>query len=220
MQTQVYSIDEIREIVAPIAKQHGVDKVFLFGSYARGDATPASDVDLCVDAPKLRGLFALGGLYADLEDALKKSIDVVTTGSLKYNKDEAFLENLRKDRVLLYELPNRDAQILAHILEYCNRIERTLSRFGKDFDVFLEDQDYMDSVSMNLLQIGELAGKFSDAYVQKAKPEMDWRAIKNMRNMFAHDYGSMDKDRIWQTATEDVPALKAYCERALTEDFK
>ena len=97
-------IDEIREIVAPIAKQHGVDKVFLFGSYARGDATPASDVDLCVDAPKLRGLFALGGLYADLEDALKKSIDVVTTGSLKYNKDEAFLENLRKDRVLLYEL--------------------------------------------------------------------------------------------------------------------
>jgi len=100
MQTQVYSIDEIREIVAPIAKQHGVDKVFLFGSYARGDATPASDVDLCVDAPKLRGLFALGGLYADLEDAL----NVVTTGSLKYNKDEAFLENLRKDRVLLYEL--------------------------------------------------------------------------------------------------------------------
>ena len=39
-----------------------------------------------------------------LEDALKKSIDVVTTGSLKYSNDEAFLENLRKDRVLLYEL--------------------------------------------------------------------------------------------------------------------
>ena len=46
MQKQVYSIDEIRKIVTPIAKQHGVDKVFLFGSYARGDATPASDVDL------------------------------------------------------------------------------------------------------------------------------------------------------------------------------
>ena len=105
--------------------------------------------------------------------------------------------------------PDRDVQILTHILEYCTRIEKTLFRFGREFDVFLEDQDYMDSVSMNLLQIGELA-----------KPQMDWRAIKNMRNMFAHDYGSMDKDRIWQTATEDVPALKAYCERALTEDFK
>ena len=104
MSDHVYSIDEIRDIITPIAKLHGVDKVFLFGSSARGDATASSDVDLCVDAPALRGLFALGGLYADLEDALSKRIDVVTTGSLKYNKDEAFLENLRKDRVLLYEL--------------------------------------------------------------------------------------------------------------------
>ena len=104
MSDHVYSIDEIRDIITPIAKLHGVDKVFLFGSYARGDATASSDVDLCVDAPALRGLFALGGLYADLEDALSKRIDVVTTGSLKYNKDESFLENLRKDRVLLYEL--------------------------------------------------------------------------------------------------------------------
>ena len=104
MSDHVYSIDEIRDIITPIAKLHGVDKVFLFGSYARGDATASSDMDLCVDAPALRGLFALGGLYADLEDALSKRIDVVTTGSLKYNKDEAFLENLRKDRVLLYEL--------------------------------------------------------------------------------------------------------------------
>ena len=104
MSDHVYSIDEIRDIITPIAKLHGVDKVFLFGSYARGDATASSDVDLCVDAPAMRGLFALGGLYADLEDALSKRIDVVTTGSLKYNKDEAFLENLRKDRVLLYEL--------------------------------------------------------------------------------------------------------------------
>ncbi len=104
MSDHVYSIDEIRDIITPIAKLHGVDKVFLFGSYARGDATASSDVDLCVDAPALRGLFALGGLYADLEDALSKRIDVVTTGSLKYNKDETFLENLRKDRVLLYEL--------------------------------------------------------------------------------------------------------------------
>ena len=104
MSDHVYSIDEIRDIITPIAKLHGVDKVFLFGSYARGDATASSDVDLCVDAPALRGLFALGGLYADLEDALSKRIDVVTTGSLKYNKDETFLENLRKDRVLLYDL--------------------------------------------------------------------------------------------------------------------
>ena len=113
--------------------------------------------------------------------------------------------------------PDKDRQILAHILEYCIRIEKTVTRFGQDFDTFLSDQDYMDSVSMNLLQIGELAGKFSDAYVQNTRSSMNWRAIKNMRNLFAHDYGSMDKERIWQTATEDIPVLKAFCERELVQ---
>ena len=73
MTSKVYSIEEIKDIVAPIAQMHGVNKVYLFGSYARGVATASSDVDLCIDAPTLRGLFALGGLYADFEEALGKN---------------------------------------------------------------------------------------------------------------------------------------------------
>ena len=103
MSKNVYTLDELRGIVAPIAKRHHLGCVYLFGSYARGCATDTSDVDLCVDASALRGMFALGSLYADLEDALQKKLDLVTLGSLKYNKDDRFLENLRKDRVLLYE---------------------------------------------------------------------------------------------------------------------
>ena len=99
----IYTINELRSIVAPIAKQHNVRSVYLFGSYARGSATSVSDIDLCVDAPALRGMFALGSLYADLEDALRKKLDLVTIGSLKYNSDSRFVENLRKDQVLLYE---------------------------------------------------------------------------------------------------------------------
>lgn len=111
--------------------------------------------------------------------------------------------------------PDKDIQILEHILRYCNKIEKTVSRFGKDFDAFRSDADYMDSISMNLLQIGELAGRFSDAYVQATKDMMDWRAIKGMRNLFAHNYGAMDIERIWETALEDIPVLKAYCEGQL-----
>lgn len=72
----------------------------------------------------------------------------------------------------------------------------TVNRFGKEFSIFVSDQDYIDSISMNLLQIGELSGKFSDEYVLLTKPKIDRKAIKNMRNMFAHDYNSMDIDRI------------------------
>lgn len=99
---RVYSIQEIKDIVTPIAIQHGVDRVYLFGSYARGEATESSDIDLCIDADSMKGLFALGGLYADLEDALEKELDLVTTASLQYNPDSRFLENMRKDQVLLY----------------------------------------------------------------------------------------------------------------------
>jgi len=106
MSNKIYSIERIRDIVAPIAKQHGVQTIFLFGSYARGDATSTSDIDLCIDSSNLKSLFALGGFYADLEDALNKSIDIVTESSLKYNTDIYFLDNLRKDRLLIYDYAN------------------------------------------------------------------------------------------------------------------
>lgn len=110
-------------------------------------------------------------------------------------------------------LSNKDIQILKHVIRYCEKIESTVRRFGEDFDTFLNDPDYRDSVGMNLLQIGELAGKLSAEYV--ASSGQNWRAIKNMRNMFAHDYGSMDVERIWDTAIADIPILKAACQKEL-----
>ena len=108
---------------------------------------------------------------------------------------------------------NKDSQIIRHILKYCNKIECTVSRFGADAAVFTADPDYRDSIAMNLLQIGELAGKLSPEYIRSSS--QNWRAIKNMRNMFAHDYGSMDIDRIWDTAILDIPELKNYCREEL-----
>ncbi|MBR1730900.1 MAG: nucleotidyltransferase domain-containing protein [Ruminococcus sp.] len=103
MSDRIYTLNEIKNIIAPIAARYGVDKVYLFGSYARGDADESSDIDLCIDAVALRGLFALGSLYADLEDALGKELDLITVKSLKYNNDNSFKDSLQKERVLIYE---------------------------------------------------------------------------------------------------------------------
>ena len=46
----------------------------------------------------------------------------------------------------------RDRHLLSQILEYYSKIERTVARFGFDQNVFEHDEDYIDSVSMNLLQ--------------------------------------------------------------------
>ena len=52
---ELRSISEIRAIVSPLAEQYGADRVFLFGSYARGDANPDSDVDLRIDKGMICG---------------------------------------------------------------------------------------------------------------------------------------------------------------------
>lgn len=116
-------------------------------------------------------------------------------------------------------LPSKDRHILEHILQYCHKIDRTVERFGDSFQVFADDPDYADSVGMNLLQIGELACRFSENFVVRSKElGINWRAIKNMRNMFAHDYGAMDMERVWVTVMEDVPELEAFCEAQLKDE--
>ncbi|MEA4849183.1 MAG: nucleotidyltransferase domain-containing protein [Clostridiaceae bacterium] len=94
-----YTVDEIKSIAGEIAKRHGVERMFLFGSYARGEAKIDSDLDFRIDKGRIRGLFALGGLYADLEEAFGLSVDLLTTESL----DEAFRSEISSEEVLIYE---------------------------------------------------------------------------------------------------------------------
>lgn len=104
---KIYTIKELVNVISPIAEKHNVSRVYLFGSYARGEADEESDIDLRIEAAQLNTLFALGGLYADLEEALGKSLDLVTTEALRKKKEDPltrkFIRNMRKDEKLLYE---------------------------------------------------------------------------------------------------------------------
>lgn len=99
MTGRIYTIEEIRKIVNEIAKQYGVERVTLFGSYARGEAKNDSDIDLRIDKGRIRGLFQLSGFHIDLEERLKVHVDVVVTDSLS----KEFLERIKKEEILLYE---------------------------------------------------------------------------------------------------------------------
>lgn len=107
MAGKAYTMSELQSIITPIAKTHGISKVYLFGSYGRGLATDESDIDLLIDAPAIKNLFQLGGLYADLEDALGKRVDVITTRALTHplNKESmaSFAQHIREDERLIYE---------------------------------------------------------------------------------------------------------------------
>ena len=70
---KIYAIDELRALISPIAAQYGVDRIFLFGSYARGQATENSDVDLRIDKGNVKGLLLWGHYTATWKNGLGKS---------------------------------------------------------------------------------------------------------------------------------------------------
>lgn len=109
----------------------------------------------------------------------------------------------------------RDIDILRHIERYCVDIENTVNRFGKDQACFDNDIDYRNSVCMSLLQVGELAGHLSEEFREDTKETIYWPAIKGMRNVFAHDYGAIDYDRVWDTVREDIPILFEFCQKTI-----
>ncbi len=94
------TFDEIRNLIAPVLELYHVKSAYLFGSYARGEATETSDVDLFVvfDDDDI-SLFEVGGLLETLKEALQMNVDLLTDGN-KLTK--RFQENLYRDMIHIY----------------------------------------------------------------------------------------------------------------------
>ena len=95
---KIYSLDEIKAIAAPIAKKYGVAAMYLFGSYARGEATATSDLDFRIERGRIRSLFELSAMYNALSEGFQKDLDLLTS----QNIEPEFLAAIRLEEVLVY----------------------------------------------------------------------------------------------------------------------
>ncbi len=104
----VYSLDVLKNKIAPIATKYNLTAVYLFGSYARDEATEDSDVDILIDKTdsSVKG-WIIGGLYNDLCDVIDKEVDMITTDTLEHESTKIrtpwFVDNIMMERVPLYE---------------------------------------------------------------------------------------------------------------------
>lgn len=103
----VYTIEEIKEIIRPIAEKYQLPAVYLFGSYARGEADEDSDIDLAV---LLGGIditgFELLDLQEELENRFRIPVDFLVVEDLLIGKSPIAIqvkENFERDKVVLYE---------------------------------------------------------------------------------------------------------------------
>ena len=79
---KVYTIPELKTILSPVFAEHGVKRAVLFGSYAKGCATPRSDVDLVVDSG-LHGL-AFFGLLESVATVLDTPVDLIDVSQIEH----------------------------------------------------------------------------------------------------------------------------------------
>lgn len=84
-------LQEKRADILQIAARHGASDVRIFGSVARGEARPESDIDFLVQMEDQRSLLDLIGLWQDLEDLLGHEVDVITERGLKERMRERVL---------------------------------------------------------------------------------------------------------------------------------
>ena len=96
---QLDRLKQLKEEILQIARKHNAERVYVFGSCARKEETPESDVDFVADFKEHSTLFNVVGLELDLSDLLGSSVDVVTLDRLDLN--DAFANNVKKDMVLL-----------------------------------------------------------------------------------------------------------------------
>ncbi|NAZ24134.1 MAG: hypothetical protein GU357_00025 [Thermofilum sp.] len=87
-------MEDLKKIIVPVLRRHGVRRAAVFGSFARGEAREDSDLDIIVEFEGGRSLLDLAGLKVELEDVLGRRVDIVTYGSL---------HPLLRERVLMEE---------------------------------------------------------------------------------------------------------------------
>jgi uncharacterized protein len=98
----IWTLDTLRQRrndILALAAKYGTFNVRVFGSIARGEATPNSDIDFLVAVRDGVSMFDLVGLWLDLKDLLNTEISLITDDD--HPRREAFMTRIRKDAVTL-----------------------------------------------------------------------------------------------------------------------
>ncbi len=100
----VLSLNSIKFLLLPIVYRYRIESVSVFGSYARNEAQPGSDIDLLIDGGNYQGLVEYMSMIDEMRSVLGRNVDVVTQASLDQSRTKAdllFKKNVEKERVIL-----------------------------------------------------------------------------------------------------------------------
>ena len=95
----ILTIKQIKQRIKPVMEKHGIKEVYLFGSYARGEANRNSDVDIYCDSGDVGSLLDHVEFEGELEEALGKKVDVIF---FRATMHEFFRKQLEEDMIKIF----------------------------------------------------------------------------------------------------------------------
>ena len=182
------------EIRSHLVRRNAVD-IRVFGSVARGDDSPGSDVDFLVEFGPEASILDQVHLELDLMALLDCEVDVVPLGGLKKRDTHVLAEAVAATR-------GDDLRRL-DIVEACEGLERIVQSEGE-----LTDEILLRAAERLLEIIGEAATNCSEDFRAKY-PAIDWVGITRLRVVLAHHYDRTQPELIWRFASVDAPFLHA-----------
>lgn len=104
-------------------------------------------------------------------------------------------------------MSNRDRAVLEKILKHINSILQYCQNC-KSFRDFQRDSMLVEATVFNLMQIGELAKESLSDEAKAQFKTIPWNQLYGMRNRIVHGYSGINLNIVWDTVSQDIPALK------------
>ena len=109
-----------------------------------------------------------------------------------------------------------DKQRIEQISDACSKILLCTKDYNEE--KFVNHCIIAATVHSFIMIIGEASNAVSKDF-KKNHSEFDWALMKDMRNIIAHEYFGIDENKVWDTATNDIPKLKTDCENVLKDSI-
>jgi uncharacterized protein with HEPN domain/predicted nucleotidyltransferase len=186
-----------------LAREYRVTSLDLFGSLARDEAGPDSDVDLLVEFERPTSFVELVDLQHRLEAIFGTKVDLVTPAGLR----PWFRDHIRREI-------ESGGRLAMPRRAWTGRVEDILDAAaaiadyteGMTFDTFTADRRTVDAVVRNVGIIGEAARHVPED-IRQRYPAVPWAKMYDMRNVVVHDYPGVDLTIVWEVVRNYLPPL-------------
>ena len=191
----------------PDLRRRGVLHAALFGSVARNEAKPSSDIDILIEiepgAPV--GVFEYVGITQYLADLFPNRVDVANRKGLK----ALVRPSAERDAIYASKSSNRTRLALFDIRDNVLFARKFVGGLTKD--EFVSDRQTFHGVTRCLEIISEASRRLSPA-LRARHPELPWRSIMGAGKVYRHDHDNVVEELVWQTAQQSLAPLMAVIE--------